>query len=333
MECKLNWIQKFTEMIFPLDRTNLNIEGAFLMKDQHLPDSIFKYREINKNTLKNLREDTVWLADPSNFNDPYDCSHTTNFQYIQKQRSSTFFELYFRENEGKLNITDNQKKIILSSPDPMNELIDILLAGEPLEKKEGMKAVLISVQEKMHADMALSGSKNIANSFKLCSFSERNDSMLMWAHYANYHQGFCIEYDLVNIPRSDFRRRFLYPTIYSDNMFDATEHMLKGVDDESFNNLHLSLAALIKAKDWEYEKEWRLVFANGIFKEEKSYEIGFPKMVYLGTKIKSEDQETIISICNERGIPFCKMKAHHSEFKLVPTTVKESEQHFFKENA
>jgi hypothetical protein len=27
-------------MIFPLDRANLNIEGAFFMKDQHLPDSI-----------------------------------------------------------------------------------------------------------------------------------------------------------------------------------------------------------------------------------------------------------------------------------------------------
>lgn len=71
-------------MIFPLDRKNLNIEGAFLMKNQHLPNSIFKYREVNENSLKNLEEDTVWLADPSNFNDPYDCSHTADFQYIQK---------------------------------------------------------------------------------------------------------------------------------------------------------------------------------------------------------------------------------------------------------
>ena len=303
------------------------------MKDKHLPNSIFKYREVNDNSLKNLEEDTIWLADPSNFNDPYDCSHTADFQYIQKQSSSMIFESYLKNNEGQLNITDDQKKALLLSSDPMNDLADILLAGESLERKEGLKEILSSVQEKVLEDMALAGSKKVANSFKLCSFSEKNDSMLMWAHYANYHQGFCIEYDLVNIPLSDFRRRFLYPTIYSNNMFDATEHMLKGVDDQSFNNLHLSLAALIKAKDWEYEKEWRLVFANGIFDKEQSYEIGFPKMVYLGTKIKPEDQETLIAICNKRGIPFCKMKAHHSKFKLVPSTLEESEQHFFNKKA
>ena len=326
----MNWIQKFTEMIFPLDRKSLNIEGAFLMKNQHLPNSIFKYREVNDNSLKNLEEDTVWLADPSNFNDPYDCSHTADFQYIQKQRSAKFFERYLQENEGKLNITEAQKNSLLLSSDPRNDLFEILLADVPAEKKEAMKIAINSVQEKMHEDMTVSGSKHIASSFKLCSFSEKNDSMLMWAHYANYHQGFCIEYDLSDIEISDFRRRFLYPTIYSDKMFDATEHMLKGPDNESFNNLHLSLAALIKAKDWEYEKEWRLVFANRIFENEQSYTIGKPKMVYFGTKIKPKDQETLITICNKRGIPFCKMKAHPSEFKLEPSTIKDSEPHFFK---
>lgn len=30
---------------------------------------------------------------------------------------------------------------------------------------------------------------------KIACFSEYKDSMLMWSHYANYHKGFCIEYD------------------------------------------------------------------------------------------------------------------------------------------
>lgn len=329
----MNWINEFTEMIYPLNQGNLDIEGAFLLKNQHLPSSIFKYREVNKNSLKNLEDDTVWLADPSNFNDPYDCSHTVDFSRIQKSRGAEFLEQFMASKDDSLKLTKEQKEALSSSPDPINELVDILLANEPQEKKKGVKAVLKSVQEKMHEHLAIFNSEKIASSFKLCSFSDRNDSMLMWAHYASYHQGFCIEYDLENIPYSDYRRRFLYPTIYSNKMFDATVHLMRDVEDENFNNLHLSLAALVKAKDWEYEKEWRLVFANGILEKEQAYEICKPKMVYLGAKIKPEDQDTLIEICERRDIPFRKMKAHHSEFKLEPTTIKDAEQHFFKEKA
>ena len=81
--------------------------------------------------------------------------------------------------------------------------------------------------------------------------------MLMWAHYASYHQGFCVEYDLSNIEPLDYRKRFLFPVTYSDDVFDATEHYKKDMDDENYNNIYLARAALVKAKDWQYEKEWR----------------------------------------------------------------------------
>jgi len=329
----MNWIEQFTDMIFPLNREKLSIEGAFLLKNQHLPKSIFKYREVNENSIKNLEEDTVWLADPSNFNDPYDCAHTVDFSRIKNHQSPAFFEKLMKEKGSELNLSDKQKNTLSMSQDPLSDLMDILLSREPPERREGIKAALTSAQNKMHEDLALANSKSIASTFKLCSFSERNDSMLMWAHYASYHQGFCIEYDLESIPYSDYRRRFLYPTIYSDDMFDATEHLMKGVEDENFNNLHLSLASLVKAKDWEYEKEWRLVFANGIFNSERAYNIGKPKMVYLGTKVSQENQDRLIEICSRRDIPVRKMKAHHSMFKLEPSSLDDAEQHFFKGKA
>lgn len=329
----MSWIEQFTDMIFPLDRKMLNIEGAYLLKNQNLPTSIFKYRAVNENSIKNLEEDTIWLADPSNFNDPYDCAHTVDFSTIQKQSESKFFAKFMEDRGSNIKLSDEQKSNLFTSKKPIGDLIEILLAEETPERKEGIKAALTSVQNKMYEDLTLANSKSIASSFKLCSFSERNDSMLMWAHYAYYHQGFCIEYDLENIPYSDYRRRFLYPTIYSDQMFDATEHLMKGVEDESFNNLHLSLSALVKAKDWEYEKEWRLVFANGIFDSERAYHIGKPKEVFLGTKISQENQERLVEICARRNIPIRKMKAHHSLFKLEASSIKDAEQHFFKEKA
>lgn len=185
----MEWIKKFTEMIFPLNRDKLNIEGAFFIKNQHLPNSVFKYREVNDHSLKNLEEDTVWLADPRSFNDPYDCSHTVDFSCVQKQRSSEIFDQLIKGQVDDLNLTSKQIEKLELSQDPINELIDALLSSEPMEKREGIKSVLTDILKKIHEDLALSNSEKIASSFKLCSFSEKNDSMLMWAHYAYYTHG------------------------------------------------------------------------------------------------------------------------------------------------
>lgn len=326
----MSWIDKFVEMLFPLKREYLNIEGAYMLKHSHLPKSIFKYREVNENSIKNLEEDTVWLADPNNFNDPYDCAHTVNHNSIQTHLGHQYINNFLATKGSSIELSVEQKKILNSSTDPFTELINILLENESPEKQEDIKAILSQVQKKIHEDMSTSQSKSFASSFKLCSFSEINNSMLMWAHYANYHQGFCIEYSLENIPYSDFRRRFLYPVIYSDKMFDATEHFKMGVEHESFNNLHLTLAALIKAKDWSYEKEWRLVFAHGIMDREQAYKIGKPKAIFFGTKINQEDQDKLIEICEKRDIPFFKMKANHEQFYVQPVSVSDAEQYFFK---
>lgn len=144
----MSWIEQFTDMIFPLDRGELNIEGAYILKNQHLPSSIFKYREVNDNSIKNLEEDTIWLADPSNFNDPYDCAHTVDFTTIKKQSEPESFAKFMEERGSDIDLSDEQKRNLYKSKSPIDDLIDILLSGEPPERKEGMKAALTSVQKK-----------------------------------------------------------------------------------------------------------------------------------------------------------------------------------------
>lgn len=330
----MEWIEQFIEMIFPLDRRKLNIENAYLLKHTNLPKSIFKYRAINKHSLKNLLDDTVWLADPSNFNDPYDCSHTFDQNFISQSISKDYLHKFIGEKKVlKEQLGEESLSIIMSSNDPFSSFIDIMIANEPEDKRKEIKSVLNEVQNKMHEDLVKDSSKKISSSFKLCSFSERNDSMLMWSHYADYHKGFCLEYDLENIKYGDYRTRFLYPVIYSDKMFDATEHLMNGVETETFNNLYLTKAALVKASDWHYEKEWRLVFAHGIYEKEQHYQMGKPKTLFLGAKINERDQSKLVEICKSKNIPYFKMKAHTIEFKVIPTTIKDADQFFFKEKA
>lgn len=319
----MDWVKQFTDMIFPLNIDMMNIEGAYNLKNQHLPKSIFKYRKVDEYTIKNLEEDTVWLSDPIHLNDPYDCAHTIDLARILQ--SPAWFNKFMQEKGGDLDLSEDQKKNLAISQDPLSELMEIDLLKEPPEKRETVKAYFLSDQNKRHENLAITSSKTFASQFKLCSFSELNDSMLMWAHYASYHQGFCVEYDLEKIPDKDYRRRFMYPVIYDDKMFDATEHFMKMKEDKSLNILHWHLAALVKARDWEYEKEWRLVFPNGIIDSEISYGIGKPKMVYIGTKISQPDQYLLTEICQRRHIPYVKMNPHHSMFKMVPCSLKDAE--------
>ena len=36
--------------------------------------SLYKYRQISENSLESLLNEKLWVAQPSSFNDPFDCS-------------------------------------------------------------------------------------------------------------------------------------------------------------------------------------------------------------------------------------------------------------------
>ena len=311
----MDWVKQFTDMIFPLYE-DIDIEGAYNLKNQHLPKQIFKYRKVDINSLKNLEEDTVWLADPTNLNDPYDCAHTIDFPRIWQ--NPAFINKFIQERGDDLNLSVDQKQSLAINSDPISFLMESDLLGVPPEKRETDRDSFLSDIKKRNEDLAVFSSKTFARNFKLCSFSERNDSIVMWAHYASDHKGFCIEYDLEKIPCTDYRRRLLYPVIYSEQIFDATELFMKEKEDKILNILRWHLAALVKSRYWDYEKEWRLVFPHEECDSERTYVMGKPKMVYFGKDIPLDDEDQLTEICQRRKIPYAKMKPHHSMFKMVP---------------
>ncbi|WP_186230886.1 DUF2971 domain-containing protein [Burkholderia gladioli] len=303
----MTWIGEFVSKLFPLNKSLQQLEAAYLLKYENIPNKLFKYREINENSIKNLCDDTVWLADPATFNDPYDCHHFIDYS---KLLNNTFKmmpqELRARLPQDKLQEIESSA---LLAEDPSSAMIDILLRGEPPEKSAIMKATLLGATATILEKMGADGASRMKDGFKVCSFSERVDSTLMWSHYADYHKGFCIEYDIKSVRADDHVSRFMYPVIYSERPFDATQNMLQ-VGTAEFNNLYLNLAGLIKSKDWVYEKEWRLIFANGVLSKAQPWKMPLPKAVYLGSHILSDNQARLADICASKGISIFKM--HHS---------------------
>lgn len=104
-------------------------------------------------------------------------------------------------------------------------------------------------------------------------FSERCDSVLMWAHYAGSSEGFCVEYDLKKLTRDEIIDLGIYPVLYNEdrliyrdvkelanNLKDLEEAMEKEYEYDDVESLRdLIPLMLCKGKDWEYEREWRII--------------------------------------------------------------------------
>ena len=87
--------------------------------------------------------------------------------------------------------------------------------------------------------------KDAASHFGILSFSEKRDDLLMWAHYADKHQGFCLEFKTDN----EFFREVTkveYVIEYPNVNFLRRQ---RG-DEMRFHST--------KGKHWEYEQEWRV---------------------------------------------------------------------------
>ena len=95
--------------------------------------------------------------------------------------------------------------------------------------------------------------RELARTIGILSLTESPDNLLMWAHYADSHQGFVIEFD----PKSSFfaQRRssvdelgYLRQVTYSDI---RPSLILEEIEDFS--------PFLTKGKIWKSEREWRMM--------------------------------------------------------------------------
>jgi hypothetical protein len=89
----------------------------------------------------------------------------------------------------------------------------------------------------------------------LC-LSETPCEILMWSHYAQDHKGFCIEYRL---DESSLLKAMAQPVRYTDTYPSLSVKNLPGDAEDNF----LDICLYTKAKQWSYEKEWRVISPVG----------------------------------------------------------------------
>lgn len=178
--------------------------------NETLPDYFYKFTNVER-SIEIIKEKKLWFSKPENFNDPFDC----NINLID-----------FEPNEDQIKMVINDK----------------LLGNRKVKREEIRKNKRNAYR--IRNQFAEQANEMYQNS-GVCCFSEGNDNILLWGHYADNHKGICLKFTngISEIATMTGKVN------YKDKLEKAS----------FFNDRGNAVYNLIftKSKDWNYEKEIR----------------------------------------------------------------------------
>jgi hypothetical protein len=172
--------------------------------------------DFHRKRVLALLDGTLFLSDPSKFNDPFDCQLSLRHDDLPEGP-----ELLPWVEKDEMGIPEKLAVCRKDWPE-LRRLVE-RHRGEVASRNYGM----------------------------FC-FSELWDNCLMWAHYAQRHQGVCLKLNvnLDKLPEGDW----LEPVRYTSHYQVLSGQKVKDDDQQSLKTLLLT-----KSVDWLYEKEWRYI--------------------------------------------------------------------------
>jgi hypothetical protein len=232
---------------------------------------------------KMLIDDKFYFQSPDKFNDPFDCK--PNLQ-IDLESPKSYESLYsgLRQQYPEFGYVGATRKI--------EEFIK-----NPQLVKKGRGLLNVDLE------------KNLSTCGILC-FSAKITNMLLWAHYANGHKGYCIAFhkdkllkftDSIGI-LAGIKYQKTYPKINYFASYDSHKKISKII--------------FTKSKDWEYEEEWRL-FIPTIEERLLSIPDTCIASVYLGLKMSPEDKDDILNTAQKRKLQLPLFQIYNSESKYA----------------
>jgi hypothetical protein len=238
---------------------------------EDLPSHFYKFTSATR-AIEILITKQLWFSSPENFNDPFDC----NIHLID-----------FEPNDEQIKMIINEK-----------------VAGNRKKRREEIK------KNKQNAyrirNQFAEQSDEITQKSGICCFSEKNDNILLWAHYGDSHKGVCLKFSS-EISEIGTMTRMVE---YKDSLKRASFF-----NEQGKSILHLFFT---KAADWKYENENRIVrmLENG----KTEFKIEYLTEIIFGCKTHKSviaKVKKTISDLNIVHIKFRQAKQIKSSFKLM----------------
>lgn len=299
----MNWIEKFWELYISDDADT--IKQAFDLKKKNTPKFLYRYRNVSsyeslERVLNEIYSGKIYLSNPKNFNDPFDCSTVLN-----SIKSTDYFSKdELKESFKKLHIPDD----IIDEMCKNDEWLKIFAQCFSSDKHpitcEQLNDFFLNGQCVFNNELT----KMFRDAVRITCFSQKNNNMPMWYHYTDGFSGVCIEYTTENI--SNNLSNMLFPVQYNEILIDVIkDYLCKSSQKDS--SLY-DLVATRKLNDWSYENEWRFVVPTAILgaKENEVYEkldgelhyFSKPTKVIMGYNIPKIAEKMIIDLCKKEKI-------------------------------
>jgi len=254
------------------------------------PNSLYKYRSVNKFTLANLINQTIWFSGPMHLNDPFDCQLRISNTTLTKK---SFDQSISREKKHLEKETG--KRLVSIAPDGLFSGGDIT---------NNFKAELNRFKKHLENNLSDTG---------VFSLSETYESTTMWGHYADSHKGICIGYDPLRlIPKVSMVGHLgkVEYEPYDKISFHAQDlfarYAIRGSHesvDQSITDITHRIVST-KIDDWSYEKEWRFIQrGTGNIQHPPK----FVTSIHFGLKCNPEDKATIRNILADHPMRFYQM--------------------------
>jgi hypothetical protein len=328
-------VEKYFKLQFGLDTTDEKRKDAKNLQIEMLSDLryIYRYRGVGEierlvSCIKKGQPIEMRLSHPSNLNDPYDTWLPLVYLKTKEKRREITRSCYKLACEkGNLDSVKSKEccekyrsNLEISDFDEwFDKIFEILLEywKNPITKEELKKKQIQKISE-VHKKSWRKEQEN----FGIASFSERCDSLLMWAHYADSHKGICLVYDvkaLFGIRDPKDILDWIHPVRYVPDTSEILSEWEKIATGQELTDAQkediFKKTLLIKSLDWEYENEWRFAFR---FPDAEYQSLPWaPCCIYLGVNIDAKNEEDIRKIANERNISVNKMQLSDNQYKLI----------------
>lgn len=302
----------------------------------NIPQKLYRFRPCSMDSFISLEQETIPVCTASKFRDKYD-----SLVYVNKERIYQLFDNLF--DSGVIDMiygTNGEDDEILSFIEQQfgKELAETLRtinselpddARETVKSKEYFHTFLKGIEPIIQEQITYMQRDRVT---KIACFTEDIQAKHMWDNYGDGYSGFALEYnlkefvcsgcgvcaDIASCNKAEKNFTHVYPVIYTDQRYDATEnivsiifsHLLKNL---GFPEMMLPIDTLFLHKSYLYksresygqENEWRMIcrcpamessdYAN--ISDRKSV-----KAIYYGPDIEERYKSHLRKVAQMRGL-------------------------------
>ncbi|EJL24716.1 Protein of unknown function (DUF2971) [Caulobacter sp. AP07] len=278
------------------------------------PNRVYKYRPFNNLTVDQLISDHLFFAAPSTFNDPLDSRpklrtdigsaelepllHALVRERVAKQMSAAAQTIKYKGPRTQDHIANRSRR-------EADRVVDEVRYQAENPDLQGGDAFQYLLGSEIERELLARYDKGVV------SLAERADCPLMWSHYGDQHRGLCVGYSIPDDSVEQLRRveygggRLIAASQVAAMVLDRDAAAARAVDDA---------VLLRKAREWRYEREWRLIGPRGL----RDTPLEFEEVVF-GLRCDTAVVYSVVRALSDRHRPvaFFEINERFDSFKLV----------------